>query len=136
MIFLLAAFRDRRESLFFLFYIKTQTTADFNRYRCGGLRPRSQDLRELLSGGMPEGANSLMRAVQNYIVIRIILSVFGPAGGVIKGVCVNKLSETTETLTNKASNILNRFVETLAVMIVTSCIIPLAVLLFFLSLGV
>ena len=37
---------------------------------------------------MPEGANSLMRAVQNYIVIRIILSVFGPAGGVIKGVCV------------------------------------------------
>ena len=34
-------------------------------------------------------------------------------------------------MTNKASNILNRFVETLAVMIVTSCIIPLLVLLFF-----
>ncbi len=45
---------------------------------------------------------------------------------------LNRLSETAETLTNKASNILNRFVETLAVMIVTSCIIPLLVLLFFL----
>ena len=51
--------------------------------------------------------------------------------GVIKSI-LSKLSETTETLTNKASNILNRFVETLAVMIVTSCVIPLAVLLFFL----
>ena len=45
---------------------------------------------------------------------------------------LSRLSETRETLTNKASNILNQFVETLAVMIVTSCIIPLAVLLFFL----
>ena len=51
--------------------------------------------------------------------------------GVIQSI-LSKLSETTETLTNKASNILNRFVETLAVMIVTSCVIPLAVLLFFL----
>ncbi len=51
--------------------------------------------------------------------------------GVIHSV-LRTLSATTETLTNKASNILNRFVETLAVMIVTSCIIPLAVLLFFL----
>ena len=34
-------------------------------------------------------------------------------------------------LTEKAAGILNRFVETLAVMIVTSCVIPLLVLLFF-----
>ena len=45
---------------------------------------------------------------------------------------LERLSTTTEGLTNKASNILNRFVETLAVMIVTSCVIPILVLLFFL----
>ena len=44
---------------------------------------------------------------------------------------LNRLSETTESLTEKAAGILNRFVETLAVMIVTSCVIPLLVLLFF-----
>ncbi len=51
-------------------------------------------------------------------------------GGVLSNI-LGRLSETAETLTKKASNILNRFVETLAVMIVTSCIIPLLVLLFF-----
>ena len=44
---------------------------------------------------------------------------------------LNRLSETAESLTEKAANILNRFVETLAVMIVTSCVIPILVLLFF-----
>ena len=42
------------------------------------------------------------------------------------------LSETLDSLLGKASRILNRFVESLAVMIVTSCLIPLLVLLFFL----
>ena len=45
---------------------------------------------------------------------------------------LSRISETADSLTDKAANILNRFVETLAVMIVTSCIIPLLVLLFFL----
>ena len=45
---------------------------------------------------------------------------------------LNRLSETADSLTDKAANILNRFVETLAVMIVTSCVIPILVLLFFL----
>ena len=44
---------------------------------------------------------------------------------------LSRLSETADSLTDKAANILNRFVETLAVMIVTSCIIPVLVLLFF-----
>ena len=51
--------------------------------------------------------------------------------GVINSI-LDRISETTESLTKKASNILNRFVETLAVMIVTSCVIPMVVLLFFL----
>ena len=45
---------------------------------------------------------------------------------------LDRLSETTASLTDKAVDAVNRFVETLAVMIVTSCVIPLLVLLFFL----
>ena len=50
--------------------------------------------------------------------------------GVIQSI-LNRISETADSLTDKAANILNRFVETLAVMIVTSCIIPILVLVFF-----
>ena len=45
---------------------------------------------------------------------------------------LERISETAASLTDKAADTLNRFVETLAVMIVTSCIIPILVLLFFL----
>ena len=45
---------------------------------------------------------------------------------------LERIRETAGTLTDKAANILNRFVETLAVMIVASCVIPILVLLFFL----
>ena len=44
---------------------------------------------------------------------------------------MEQLSETKESLTDRAANILNRFIETLAVIIVTSCVIPLLVLVFF-----
>ena len=44
---------------------------------------------------------------------------------------LDRISETTASLTDKAVDAVNRFVETLAVMIVTSCVIPLLVLLFF-----
>lgn len=45
---------------------------------------------------------------------------------------VTNLSGTVTELTNKAASIMNRFIEAVAVMIVTSCVIPLLVLLFFL----
>ena len=45
---------------------------------------------------------------------------------------LNRLSETTGGMVDKASKVLNRFVETLAVMIVTSCLVPILVLLCFL----
>ena len=45
---------------------------------------------------------------------------------------LDRISETATSLTDKAVDAVNRFVETLAVMIVTSCVIPLLVLLFFL----
>ena len=44
---------------------------------------------------------------------------------------LSRLSETSETLKRKISNIINRFIESIAVLIVTSCIIPLLVCLFF-----
>ena len=51
--------------------------------------------------------------------------------GLIEGI-LSRLAETAATLTRKAADTLSRFVETLAVLIVTSCLIPLLVLLFFL----
>ena len=51
----------------------------------------------------------------------------GPIGSII-----SHLTEGAENLTDRAAEILNRFIETLAVMIVTSCVIPILVLLFFL----
>ena len=45
---------------------------------------------------------------------------------------LEQIKETAGTLTDKAADTLNRYVETMAVMIVTSCVIPLLVLLFFL----
>ena len=45
---------------------------------------------------------------------------------------LSRISETATTLTRKAADTLSRFTETLAILIVTSCLIPLLVLLFFL----
>lgn len=45
---------------------------------------------------------------------------------------LKRINETTDGMVEKASTVLNRFVETLAVMIVTSCLIPILVLACFL----
>lgn len=44
---------------------------------------------------------------------------------------LERISETATTLANKAAVLMNRFVQALAVLIVTSCIMPLLVLAFF-----
>ena len=44
---------------------------------------------------------------------------------------LEKLSETTSGLSKKAADVLNSFMETLAIMIVTSCVIPILGLIFF-----
>ena len=54
----------------------------------------------------------------------------GEDSGLIQSI-LNGISETASSLTEKAANTLNRFVETLAVMIVTSCVIPILVVIFF-----
>ena len=63
-------------------------------YRSGGVKGRLEDWREILSLGLPDAAHSLMRAVQNYCMIQLILTAFGDVGGVIKGVCVFSFSLT------------------------------------------
>lgn len=45
---------------------------------------------------------------------------------------LHNISETVSSLFQKVTGIVNRFVETLAVLIVTSCVIPIVILLFFL----
>lgn len=47
---------------------------------------------------------------------------------------LEKISETAASLSDKAAKTLNRFVESLAVMIVTACLIPLLVLFLFIRL--
>ena len=61
-------------------------------YNCGNMKARPEDRREILSLGLPEASHSLMLALQNYIIIRLILVHFGDGGGVIKGVCAFSFS--------------------------------------------
>ena len=63
-------------------------------YRSGSVKGRLEDWREILTLGLPDAAHSLMMAVQNYCMIKLILITFGDVGGVIKGVCVFSFSLT------------------------------------------
>ncbi len=61
-------------------------------YRCGSVKGRREDRLEILSCGLPDASNSLVLALQNYCMIRIILEVFGDTGGAINGVCAFSFS--------------------------------------------
>lgn len=54
----------------------------------------------------------------------------GEDDGLVQSI-LQSISETASSLTDRAADTLNRFVETLAVLIVTSCIIPILVIIFF-----
>lgn len=58
------------------------------------------------------------------------LSQAGGDSGVLATI-LSKISETVSSLTRKATAVVNDMLEMLAVMIVTSCVIPILVLLFF-----
>lgn len=58
------------------------------------------------------------------------LQAAGNDAGLLSSVWAS-ISENTRSLTDKAANLLNRFLETVAVLIVVSCIIPILTLLFF-----
>ena len=57
-------------------------------YKCGQAKASLQDVREILSCGMPEAVNSMMEALKNYFLVQILLFAFGDDAGVIRGVCV------------------------------------------------
>ena len=50
--------------------------------------------------------------------------------GILSGI-ISNVKEGVSNVTEKVENILNNFIEALAVMLVTSCVIPVVVLLFF-----
>ena len=52
-------------------------------YKKAGIK----NIKEILGCGAPDFSYSLVIAFQNYFMMRILLSAFGEAGGVIKGVC-------------------------------------------------
>ena len=57
-------------------------------YNTGGVKADAAAYKDLISCGMPEAVNAFMLALQNYLVMQIVIMVFGADGGVIKGVCV------------------------------------------------
>ena len=56
-------------------------------YRSGGVKAKFDDIRNVLTLGIPEGSYLALTAVSSYLMMQILLSAFGPDGGVIKGVC-------------------------------------------------
>ena len=64
-------------------------------YKTDGIKAGFKEYKELLSKGLPEAASVAMHALQNYFIMRIILSAFGEGGGTIKGVCAFSLSMAT-----------------------------------------
>lgn len=69
-------------------YLATQTDI----YKSGRATFRLQDVKRILSGGLSETAYSVMLALQNYVMIKILFLVFGESGGVINEVCTFCLS--------------------------------------------
>ena len=57
-------------------------------YKTGGVKADRAAYKDLLSYGMPDAANAFMIALQNYLLMQVVIMIFGDDGGVIKGVCV------------------------------------------------
>ena len=93
--------------------------------------PLSIKVSDLIYDSYQESINSTITAAESFTDKTDELSDAEGDSGLIASI-LGRISETAGTLTDKAAHILNRYVETLAVMIVTTCIIPILVLLFFL----
>ena len=93
--------------------------------------PASITVSDLIYDAYEDSIGSTVSAAQELTEETNQLSGADGDQGLINSI-LSRLSETASTLTRKAADTLSRFVETLAVLIVTSCLIPLLVLLFFL----
>ena len=56
-------------------------------FKTGGEKPSLREAKEILVLGLPDSANQAMSALQNYVIVAVLLMVFGESGGTIKGVC-------------------------------------------------
>lgn len=56
-------------------------------FKTGGEKPSLREAKEILVLGLPDSANQAMSALQNYVIVAVLLMAFGESGGTIKGVC-------------------------------------------------
>ena len=93
--------------------------------------PLSITVSDLIYGAYRESIDSTVTSAQELTDDTSELAGAEGNQGLINSI-LSRISETATTLTRKAADTLSRFTETLAILIVTSCLIPLLVLLFFL----
>ena len=92
--------------------------------------PASIRVSDMIYATFDESINNTISSAEQIADDTVELTDAGENSGLIQSI-LSGISETASSLTEKAANTLNRFVETLAIMIVTSCIIPLLVVIFF-----
>jgi hypothetical protein len=92
--------------------------------------PASVKVSDMIYATFDESINNTISSAEQIADDTVEITDAGEDTGLVQSI-LNGLSETASSLTEKAANTLNRFVETLAVMIVTSCVIPILVVIFF-----
>ena len=93
--------------------------------------PLSISVSDLIYGAYRDSIDSTVASAQELTDDTNQLAGAEGNQGLINSI-LSRISETATTLTRKAADTLSRFTETLAILIVTSCLIPLLVLMFFL----
>ncbi|MDO5459029.1 MAG: hypothetical protein Q4F32_05265 [Eubacteriales bacterium] len=91
--------------------------------------PLSVHVSDLIYNTYQDSIDSTISAAEDLAEDTALLSEAGEDQGAFQRI-LNALSESTSSLVDRAGEILNRFIESLAIMIVTSCLIPLLVLSF------
>ncbi len=92
--------------------------------------PASIRVSDMIYTTFDDSINNTINTAEQIADDTVELTDAGDNSGLVQSI-LNGISETASSLTEKAANTLNRFVETLAVMIVTSCVIPILVVIFF-----
>ena len=95
------------------------------------LIPLSIHVSDMIYNTFQDSIDSTITAAEELTVETAPLIEAGEDKSIIQRI-LSGISETAEGLTEKAAQIVNRFIESIAIMIVTCCLIPLLVLLFFL----
>ena len=94
------------------------------------LIPVSVRISDMIYGTYEESINSTISAAEQMASDTAPITDAQEDSGLIESI-LSSFSDSVSGLTERAANTLSRFVETLAVMIVTSCVIPLLVIVFF-----